>query len=171
MHDYSDLRRILLEVLVIIALGVVMGLSANIKLVSQVLQGRTPTAKTIEPAVDPAAPSPVPRPIDLESMQKGIADGSLLILDARISELYTEGHLPGAVSLPLDEVDSRLADFITATPFTRKLATYCNGYGCPDSYDLAVKLLAAGYLNVQVYEGGFPEWQDAGQDIERGRMP
>jgi rhodanese-related sulfurtransferase len=53
-------------------------------------------------------------------------------------------------------------------PEDRPLITYCNGYGCPDSYDLAVLLLEAGYRRVWVFEGGFPAWRDAGLPAKRG---
>lgn len=171
MHDYSDLRRILFEVLVIVALGVVVGLSANLKLIDQVLQGKAPLQQTTR---DPGLATPAettPQPIDLESLRQGIAQKTLLPVDARISELYAEGHLPAAVSLPLDEVATRLQDFRLQVSTEQSLAIYCNGYGCPDSFDLAVKLIAAGYRDVQVYEGGFPEWQDAGLPIEEGGKP
>jgi 3-mercaptopyruvate sulfurtransferase SseA len=48
------------------------------------------------------------------------------------------------------------------------LVLYCSGYGCPDSFDLGIILLAEGYRDVRVFEGGFPEWADAGLPVERG---
>jgi len=47
------------------------------------------------------------------------------------------------------------------------LMLYCSGFGCPDSFDLGERLLAEGYLDVRVYEGGFPEWRDAGLPVEK----
>ena len=51
---------------------------------------------------------------------------------------------------------------------TTRLVVYCSGYGCPDSFDLAMRLLAAGYRDVLVFEGGFPAWQDAGLPVMTG---
>jgi rhodanese-related sulfurtransferase len=40
--------------------------------------------------------------------------------------------------------------------------TYCSGFGCPDSFDLGMRLIETGYRDVRVFEGGYPEWRDAG---------
>ncbi|NIQ96508.1 MAG: rhodanese-like domain-containing protein, partial [Desulfuromonadales bacterium] len=90
-----------------------------------------------------------------------------ILVDARLPEFYAEGHLPGAVSLPFAEAESRLAAFREQYP-GQSLIVYCSGYGCSDSFDLAVLLLANGYHDVMVYEGGYPEWRDAGLEVEKG---
>ena len=82
---------------------------------------------------------------------------------------YRAGHLAGAVALPLGEVAARLADFKLKVPTEQVLVIYCNGFGCPDSFELGVALLAAGYPRVRIFEGGFPEWRDAGRPLEVGR--
>lgn len=56
--------------------------------------------------------------------------------------------------------------FIAAHPVETTLVVYCNGYGCPDSRETAEKLLSAGFGRVFVYEGGFPEWKEAGLPTE-----
>jgi rhodanese-related sulfurtransferase len=48
------------------------------------------------------------------------------------------------------------------------LVIYCNGYGCPDSFDLGLRLIEAGYRDVRVFEGGLPEWRDAGLPVIEG---
>jgi rhodanese-related sulfurtransferase len=166
--DYSELPRIILEAVVILCFSILVGLSINFQLVRDVLTG-----KLVAPATSPSAASgllPVsyPEPVDLQTVRKKAAAGTLLV-DARIEELYLEGHLAGSVSLPLGEIDSRLPVFQQQYPPRTPLIIYCNGYGCPDSFDLGVRLLSAGYLKVMVYEGGYPEWQAAGQPIEGGR--
>ena len=52
-------------------------------------------------------------------------------------------------------------------PRPRTIIAYCSGYGCPDSFDLGVQLLAEGYLDVRVFEGGLPEWRDADLPVAR----
>jgi len=158
--DYRDLPRIFIEAGILLAVGILVGLTLNADLVGRVLRGEVPVPQP--PRVAPrTAAEAYPEPVDLESVRRAAAAGALLV-DARIAESYAEGHLPGSVSLPLDEIESRLAAFRADVPLDRPLITYCNGYGCPDSFDLAVRLLAEGYRKVMVFEGGIPEWRDAG---------
>ena len=160
----GELRRILLEAAVILALGVVVGLSINYRLVLDVFSGRM-TAQV--PVVADAAVELYPVPVDLQRLQTLLGQGALLV-DARAVELYAEGHLQGARSLPLGELSSRLGAFRAQVPLETTLILYCSGYGCPDSFDLGVLLLKDGYQDVQVFEGGLPEWRDAGLPVDKG---
>jgi len=157
-----DLRRHLLEALVIVALGAVIGLSVNYRLISALLEGGLAPQSPAQTAGD------YPTPITLSQLQEALAAGRVVAVDARAVDSYAEGHLPGALSLPLGEAEERLEAFRSRVPLATALAIYCNGYGCPDSFDLAMKLIAAGYGSVAVFEGGFPEWRDAGLPVEEG---
>ena len=90
------------------------------------------------------------------------------MIDARADEIYAEGHLPKAISLPLGEVDDLLKAFKRNVAREATLIIYCSGFGCPDSFDLGMRLIEEGYEDVRVYEGGFPEWRDAGLPVEKG---
>ena len=68
----------------------------------------------------------------------------------------------------MGEVADRLTEFKNQVPRETVLIAYCSGYGCPDSFDLGARLLAEGYHDVRVYEGGFPEWRDAHLPVEKG---
>ncbi len=160
----NDLRRILLEAVVILALGALIGLSFNVSLVMRVLAGRAEA-----PAIRQAAEAPAyPAPAMLEEVRELAAKGGAVLVDARIPELFADGHIAGARSLPLAEVEERLPPFRSEVPPDALIVTYCGGYGCPDSFDLAVLLLQEGYRDVRVFEGGFPEWRDAGLPVKEG---
>jgi rhodanese-related sulfurtransferase len=165
--DYSELPRILLEAVVILCFSILIGLTIHFQLVRDVLTGKLAVPPTSRPVDSALTPASYPEPVDLQTVRDKIAAGALPV-DARIEALYLEGHLAGSVSLPLDEIDSRLPEFRRLHPPQTPLIVYCNGYGCPDSFDLAVRLLQAGYLKVMVFEGGYPEWQAAGLPIEGG---
>jgi len=165
--DYSDLPRIIIEALVILSFGVLVGLSLHFQLVRDVLEGNLKPGPGPRFALVDSDTSVYPEPVDLQTVQTQLAAGALLI-DARISELYRDGHLPGSISLPLDEADLQLATFPNAYPIDTPLVVYCNGYGCPDSFDLAVRLKKRGYRRVMVFEGGYPEWESAGLPLEKG---
>lgn len=156
--DYSQMRGALLEALVIICLGIGFGLNINYPLLAEVFSGDD--AAVPLPMISEADQPPLISRAEVESL----GDKALRV-DARISELYAKGHLPQAVSLPLDEIATALPEFAARVAVTTPLVVYCSGYGCPDSFDLAQKLLAAGYRAVRVYEGGFPEWQDSGLPV------
>ena len=162
---YTESQRILLEALIIFALGAVFGLSFHYRLIFNAFAAGTADVAAF-PALSSAKSYPVP--VSLAQVQDLLAGGALAV-DARIPELYREGHLPGAVSLPLVEIESGLPFFRQQIPATKALVVYCNGYACSDSFDLAMLLLRAGYENVRVFEGGLPQWRDAGLPVEEAQ--
>jgi len=156
-------RRLALECVVIVALGSVLGLSANVAVLRQVLSG-----DAAEVAAPPVTEGALPVPVMLDEVRELLGEGALAV-DARTPEAYREGHLPGAVNLPLADAEHLLAAFAARNEVSRTLVVYCNGYGCPDSFDLAVLLQAHRFVEVRVFEGGFPAWRDAGLPVEGGK--
>jgi len=156
---HSSLQRLLLETAVICTVAMAIGLSMNYRMVMNAFTGKTVAAPPIR--TEQVVVAEFPDPVELEEVQALIADGALLI-DARHAEDYREAHLKGSVSLPLGEVEQQLETFRKDVPVERVLIAYCNGFGCPDSFDLGIILLGKGYQQVRVFEGGFPEWRDAG---------
>jgi rhodanese-related sulfurtransferase len=94
----------------------------------------------------------------------------LILVDARSREDYIEGHIPGALSLPLGEFDELIQGFMERVPPDRMIITYCSGVECHDSHDLAEFLNGAGFSNVRIFAGGLPEWQEKNKPVEKG-MP
>lgn len=151
------------DALLIALVGLLAGLAVNQRLVRDAFSGRLAVSAPVERG-DTAA---LPQPVLLAEVRDLLAGGALAI-DAREEGLYGDGHLPGARILPLGALDDRLEAFRQAVPAERTLVVYCNGYGCPDSFDLAQRLAEAGYRDLRVFEGGFPEWRDAGLPVEKG---
>ncbi len=149
----------------LIAFGSLVGLSLNHQLVIDAFTGKlsAPSRVTDDVALEVVLPNPV-----MIDEVRPLQDAGALVVDARSPELYADGHLPGAVSLPMLEADDILSDFLQKVPRNQTLIIYCSGYGCPDSFDLGMQLLAEGYLDVRVFEGGYPEWRDAGLPVEPG---
>jgi rhodanese-related sulfurtransferase len=101
-------------------------------------------------------------PIDALTLLGRIHDDDLVVLDVRPAEEYQAGHLPGARSIPVAELEARLGELRPE----QEIVAYCRGPYCVYA-DEAVELLTArGYL-ARRFTHGFPDWQIAGLPIER----
>jgi len=88
----------------------------------------------------------------------------LLFIDSRSRQDYAAGHIPGALSLPLDTVQgSGLLDF----PGIQTLVIYCEGGDCQTSLSLAKILHDRGYYDIRIFEGGWEEWRAVGLPEEK----
>lgn len=158
----SHWSRTFYEALLLLVCGLLLGLMVNHRLVLAASSGRVAApVKVVE-----SQQAHLPQPALLAEVRDLVGSGALPV-DARDATLYAEAHLPGALSLPLGEVETLLPQFRQRAA-ARTLVVYCNGYGCPDSFDLGVRLLAEGFADVRVFEGGLPEWRDAGLPVATG---
>lgn len=97
------------------------------------------------------------RLVGREELLASVADGTALVLDVRPTQEYEAGHLPGAVSIPLEELAERLAEI----PADTEVVAYCRGRYCTLSHD-AVRLLRAHGRNAALLEEGLLEWRSDG---------
>ena len=101
---------------------------------------------------------PVPAKELLDRARKGL----VTVLDVRPPEEFSAGHLPGAVNIPIHELEKRLSEL----PKRKEVVAYCRGPYCLMSYD-AVQLLRRKGLKARRLQAGLPEWRRAGLPIER----
>jgi rhodanese-related sulfurtransferase len=80
--------------------------------------------------------------------------GEIVLVDVRPPEEYAAGHIEGARSIPLDELEHRLADL----PADREIVAYCRGPFCAYAHDAVRRLRAAG-RPARRLEDGWPEWR------------
>jgi rhodanese-related sulfurtransferase len=98
--------------------------------------------------------------VDAAGLMERLADGSAVVLDVRPEEEYQAGHVPGALSVPVDSLEA-----LQGLPKDKEVVAYCRGPYCVFS-DEAVRVLSArGYRASRLTEG-FPEWQAAGYPVE-----
>jgi rhodanese-related sulfurtransferase/DNA-binding transcriptional ArsR family regulator len=90
--------------------------------------------------------------------------GLVTVLDVRPREEFEAGHLPGAVNIPMDRLESELARL----PKKREVVAYCRGPYCLMSFDAVLKLRQRGWKARRLNEG-YPEWKAAGLPIESSR--
>lgn len=83
-----------------------------------------------------------------------MADDTQVVLDVRPREEYESGHIPGAVSIPVDELASRIDEL----PDDREIVVYCRGEYCVFAYD-AVRLLADRGRRAIRLNDGMLEWR------------
>jgi len=105
--------------------------------------------------------------VGLPIVQNSVENNGVLLIDARPYVLYKAGTIPGALSIPDTEVETLKGRL--PQDKTTEIVTFCAGYSCVKSHNLAKKLQAFGYHNVSVFSGGYPEWEAAGlQTIAHG---
>jgi rhodanese-related sulfurtransferase/DNA-binding transcriptional ArsR family regulator len=86
-------------------------------------------------------------------LQERIRAGDVTLIDVRPAEEYRQAHLPGAVSMPVDEIESRLAEL----PKDREVVAYCRGPYCLLGPN-AVRRLREGGFNASRLSLSVPEW-------------
>jgi rhodanese-related sulfurtransferase/DNA-binding transcriptional ArsR family regulator len=89
--------------------------------------------------------------------------GEVIILDVRPSEEYAAGHIPDAMSVPLDQLDAVLRRL----PKRARIVAYCRGPYCVLAPQAVERLRAKGY-NARRLDDGMPEWRLAGLPIAVG---
>ncbi len=104
-------------------------------------------------------------PISVEEVRKGIDRDEIVLIDARPEDEYQAGHLPEAVSLPIDVLASRLDEL----PIGKLMVAYCRGPYCADADEALILLSAYGYP-VKRLEEGIAEWRQAGYPLEKVKM-
>lgn len=95
---------------------------------------------------------------DADFVRQLSADPGTVLIDARVPELFNQGHIPGAISLPLSRFDDLLSERMAQLRTARLLVVYCSGWSCNDSYDLARKLQGKGFKDLLLYRGGMEDW-------------
>lgn len=99
--------------------------------------------------------------VDATELMERLSDGSVVILDVRAEEEYQAGHIPGALSVPVDALEAALQTL----PKTRELVAYCRGPYCVFSDEAVAFLRARGYRARRLRQG-LPDWRAAGLPVE-----
>lgn len=97
---------------------------------------------------------------DLLDMYKNNA--RFVLVDVRSREDYDKSHLPGALSIPLEDI----RDYADRLDRGEEIVTYCGGFQCPASTEAAKELMKLGFNNVRDYKGGIQEWTEKGYPAE-----
>jgi rhodanese-related sulfurtransferase len=101
-------------------------------------------------------------PISLEELREALASETVVLLDVRPALEYQAGHLPQARSLPLDELEARLAEL----PRETEIIAYCRGPYCVFADEALAILTSHGYQARRLSEGVI-EWQHLGFPVAK----
>jgi rhodanese-related sulfurtransferase/DNA-binding transcriptional ArsR family regulator len=99
-------------------------------------------------------------------LQAGLASGAMLLLDVRSALEFAAGHLPDAISIPLEELPARVAEL----PSEGLIVTYCRGPLCVYADEALEQIRASGRQGARLEEG-VAEWQLAGYPLEPPAAP
>lgn len=91
--------------------------------------------------------------IDRAELLKRLANGDVVVVDVRPEEEFAAGHIDGARSIPVDELERRLAEL----PPDQEVVAYCRGPFCAYAHQAVRKLNDAGH-KARRLEEGWPEW-------------
>jgi rhodanese-related sulfurtransferase/DNA-binding MarR family transcriptional regulator len=135
----------------------VAALYALLRQVAQTHQATVEPARTAYLGADDA------EAVDRDALVARAREGGIVLLDVRPAEEYAAGHIPGAISIPVDE----LADRIAELPADAEVVAYCRGAYCVLAHD-AVRLLGARGRKAVRLTDGMLEWRLADLPVDSG---
>lgn len=100
-------------------------------------------------------------PLPRKELLERVRDGLVTVLDVRPPEEYAAGHIPGAVNVPLAQLEQHL----NALNPEQEIVAYCRGPHCVLAFDAVASLREKG-LKARRLEDGYPEWKSAGLPVE-----
>ncbi|MEM7469169.1 MAG: metalloregulator ArsR/SmtB family transcription factor, partial [Pseudomonadota bacterium] len=104
--------------------------------------------------------------VDKKTLTKKARAGEVSVIDVRPLHEYESGHIPGAISIPIDELEKRLAEI----PKRQQVVAYCRGPYCVWSVEAVKKLEECGYRAVHLRDGVL-DWRAQGYKVKTGDEP
>ena len=104
--------------------------------------------------------------VEMDELLKRARSRNVVVLDTRPPNEYAAGHIAGALSVPVDDLQRRLRQL----PKEREYVAYCRGPYCVYA-DRAVEILRSHGRRARRLREGFPEWRAAGLPVETGIHP
>jgi len=99
--------------------------------------------------------------VTIDELITKIDSGKVTILDVRPETEYKKGHIANSISIPFDELSSRLKEL----PKRNEIIAYCRGPFCVYADDAVALLIKAGYKAKRLEEG-YPDWATMGLSVE-----
>lgn len=122
---------------------------------------------SMDSPVDSAPGGGLPEVLSLDAFLKMREDKSVVVLDARPAIFFGLGHVPGALSLPREDLAAAYARLGPALPGERTVVVYCASETCEDAGLVRTALVRLGHVKVVIFHGGWAEWTAAGLKEEK----
>jgi phage shock protein E len=126
-----------------------------------------PAAAPVAPAPAPPATAPAIPLVTQDTLleRQGRHDAALVVIDVRSADEFAQGHVPGAINIPHDQIASRLAE----VPKDKDVVLYCHS---GRRAGLAATVLKDnGYSRLSHLEGDMVGWQQNGRPLQAGAPP
>jgi rhodanese-related sulfurtransferase/DNA-binding transcriptional ArsR family regulator len=101
-------------------------------------------------------------PVPAREVLHRLKSGLVTVLDVRPAEEFAAGHVPGAINVPVDKLET----YLSKLPKRKEVIAYCRGPYCLMSFEAVEKLRQRGFKAKRL-ENGYPEWRAAGLPVER----
>jgi rhodanese-related sulfurtransferase len=105
-------------------------------------------------------------PVDRNVLLQRVREGAVTVLDVRPEDEYRAGHIPGALCVPLDQLERLLSGL----PREQEIVAYCRGPYCVLAVEAVEILRKFGFKAVRL-EGGIQEWRAMGFTVEAFKAP
>lgn len=148
-------------VFVILAVSAVIGTVSNLGLLKKFLKGEFRQAFLAKEQYPGLVFITLPEVEELWHSQ------AAAVVDSRSVSEFNQGHIPGAISVPLEEINRGNYALLEKLPPGRPLVIYCEGGDCLTSLNLARVLHQRGFGDLRVFSGGWDEWLAAGLPVAR----
>lgn len=99
--------------------------------------------------------------LSIDQLRKKLKDGKITIIDVRPEQEFNAGHIANAISIPIDQLQTRLKEL----PKRHEIIAYCRGPFCVYADEAVALLQKAGYKATRLEEG-FPDWEVMGLPVE-----
>lgn len=121
------------------------------------------------PATPTTAPSTQPagvEKIDIETFESLRADATQVVLDVRTPGEYAQGHVPGAINVPMGKTfDEAIASYDKSKPYL----VYC--HSGKRSFLATKRMQELGFEHLRNFRGGIAAWEDANKPMVKGTKP
>ncbi len=101
-------------------------------------------------------------PVPAREVLARLKNGLVTVLDVRPAEEFAAGHLPGAINVPVDKLET----YLSKLPKRKEVIAYCRGPYCLLSFEAVAKLRKRGFKAKRLADG-YPEWRAAGLPVAR----
>lgn len=105
-------------------------------------------------------------PVAAGELLERMRSDDVVVLDVRPGDEYAAGHIPGAVSMPVGELERRLSEL----PMEKEIVAYCRGPYCILALQ-AVGILRSRGFGARRFEEGMPDWRAQGLEVAVGERP